>query len=287
MKLSARYFTVPALMCVISLSCSRQPSAPCNEDELTALIKEYTTQALRDSISDSRSLVIDEWIYIATGRLDSLRNCYEKEGLFVPPADDRYTDYVIDVSEYEDIFYRNYTDELYITGGFHHQPDTIKIPRDIHIDGRKIHRHPSSHLSKNGYANYWQLAGEYPVDSRVYFSLWYFAEGYIPKTDSYIAAVRYHYNDSGIELSNASIILLDDKGKLVDELAMQPYHELMRTINSLYWQEFAAQHSPDDIEEHIDDVVLLGDGHAVDISGYEYDKEELPVNYGDVFGSWR
>lgn len=286
-----RPFIIILFSClVLSISSckNREIPTPRNEAELCNWIKENVAVGIKDSI-DASSVDIYEWIYIATGKVDSLPKVYERAGLIDVNTQfsiEKYSQYIAEPSEFEPICYKTMDETMYILGGFYHTPDTVYEPKEIRMDGSHHQRQPFSLTIKNGYANYWQLHGEWPVGFRTYFSLWYFLAGYIPTEDSYIAACRYKTSGSPIINEGSSIFFLNKEGKIVALVPLMDYDIIMQYINQSYWNAFASTHSAEEIQRHLDYVVPLGSGECVDRNGTEY-YNGLIITYGTDFGSWK
>lgn len=286
-----RNFFVIIILCGLSLtfsSCLKSADRkPKNRVELCNWLKESVTDGIEDSTQAS-SVEVYEWVYVAAGKLDSIHEAYKAEGLCDGDIDSaRYYSEIIYPDELESVAYQTFGNEQYLLGGFFHEPYAVYVPKDIRMDGTHRKRFPESVMTKDGYANYWQLDGEWPVWLRVYFELWYFFAGYIPTTDSYIVACRYRCKNSPRISEGSSIFFLDSDGEIVTLIPLMCFDEIMRYLNRSYWELFASTHSYEEILEHLDHVVPLGDGHAVDRFGVEYTKDGNKVHYGTDFGEWR
>lgn len=171
-------FFVIIILCGLSLtfsSCLKSADRkPKNRVELCNWLKESVTDGIEDSTQAS-SVEVYEWVYVAAGKLDSIHEAYKAEGLCDGDIDSaRYDSEIIYPDELESVAYQTFGNEQYLLGGFFHEPYAVYVPKDIRMDGTHRKRFPESVMTKDGYANYWQLDGEWSVWLRVYFELWYF-----------------------------------------------------------------------------------------------------------------
>ncbi len=283
---------------IVFLSCQNNAQGVPTfktKEELAYWIKTKVIKTIEDSVS-AESVEIEEWTYIATANVDSIKDIYIKKGLFNNNDKDKYDEFIIDVDKHEKWAYKTLDGGLYLLGGFCHEPYTFYSLKEIHIGGEN-EKTPfclrinevymdSVHLINDPYVNYWQLNNNgWPVSFRAYFGLWYSFIGGLPLGNSYIAACKYKCNGSPKIDSGWSIFFINGNGVVFHMIPMLDFAQIMRIINKDYWWSIIESFPPEYQQKYIDSPLPVHIGY-VDKFGTEYDREGKERKYGKEFGDF-
>lgn len=265
------------------------------KEDLTDWIKTKVIKTIEDSVL-AESVEIEEWTYIATANVDSIKDVYIKKGLFDNNNKDKYVEFIIDVDKHEKWAYKTLDGGLYLLGGFCHEPYTVYCLKEIHMAGEN-ERTPfclrinevymdSVHLINDPYVNYWQLNNNgWPVSFRAYFGLWYSFIGGLPLGNSYIAACKYKCTGSPKIDSGWSIFFINGNGVVFHMIPMLDFAQIMRTINKDYWSGIIEILPPEYGQKYKDSLLPIEGGY-VDKYGTQYNRKGEDVRYGEELGEW-
>lgn len=265
------------------------------KEELTEWIKSEVIKTIKDSVS-AKSVEIEEWTYIATANVDTIRDFFVEKGLFNNADKDNYSEFIINVDEHEHWAYKTLDGGLYLLGGFCHEPYTVYRLKEIHMGGEN-ERPPfclrtnevyvdSVHIVKDPYVNYWQLNNNgRPVSFRAYFGLWHSFVGWLPQGNSYIAACKYKCTGSPKIDGGWSVFFINGNGVVFHMIPMLDFAQIMRIINKDYWWSII-ESFPTEYSKKYMDSLLPVHGGFVDKFGTEYNRDGEEFRYGKDFGDW-
>ncbi len=262
------------------------------KNELTDWIKSSVIKNIKDSVS-AKSVEIEEWSYIATANVDSIKDIYIKNGLFDNNQKDKYNEFIINVDNHEKWAYETLDGGLYLLGGFFHEPYTEYGLKEIHMVGEN-ESHPiclrinetymDSVHNTEPYVNYWQLNKDgWTVSHRTYFGLWFSFIGGLPLGNSYIAACKYKCTGSPKIDGGWSIFFINGDGVVFHMIPMLDYAQIMRTINKDYWRGIIEILPPEYGQKYQNSLLPIERGY-VDKYGTQYNYRGEEVRYGKEFG---
>lgn len=153
-------FCMVGLSIVLSSCTNESKQKVSSREGIVDWISDIIAKNETDSLNPDKSTLEVSIEFLAVSKIDSSKSYFYDCGIISYPDNGTFSKLSSDTPSYEEHQYNTLPNDLYLAGGFSHEPDTV-IMRDIHIGIEPI-RDPISALCKKGYANYWQLKGEWP-----------------------------------------------------------------------------------------------------------------------------